>query len=95
MASSSAQLFIPHCDATQGPWIVQRASMPLGRYSSQAQAIEAAEALAPPLSASLGRPVKIHVQQADGAWLEHTFVAAGLVNQASPPLPGNHHGAAR
>jgi len=63
MASSSAQLFIPHCESTQGPWIVRRASSPLGRYASQAMAIAAAEALAPGLSDSLGLPVEIHVQK--------------------------------
>ncbi|TCV96085.1 hypothetical protein EC912_102434 [Luteibacter rhizovicinus] len=92
MASSSAQLFIPYCDVAQGPWIVHRASLPLGRYSSQVQAIEAAEAMAPALSSNLGRPVKIHVQQVDGTWLEHTYVAAGLVNQVREPLPSGHHG---
>jgi hypothetical protein len=42
-------------------------------------AIAAAEALAPGLSDSLGRPVEIHVQQVDGTWEEHTYVVAGLV----------------
>lgn len=79
MASSSAQLFIPYSEATQGPWIVRRASLPLGRYDSQAAAIAAAEQMAPGLSDHLGRPVEIHVQHADGTWEEHTFVVAGLV----------------
>ncbi|MET0254662.1 MAG: DUF2188 domain-containing protein [Luteibacter sp.] len=92
MASSSAQLFIPYCESTQGPWIVRRASSPLGRYTSQAQAISAAEALAPGLSDSLGLPVEIHVQQADGSWEEHTYVVAGLVaGQVTPPAGMNRH----
>jgi len=84
MASSSAQLFIPYSESTQGPWIVRRASVPLGTYPTQADAIHAAEALSPSLSDSLGRPVAIHVQHADGSWEEHTWVVAGLV--ASAPL---------
>ncbi|UPG94052.1 DUF2188 domain-containing protein [Luteibacter aegosomatissinici] len=84
MASSSAQLFIPYSESTQGPWIVRRASVPLGTYPTQADAIHAAEALSPGLSDSLGRPVAIHVQHADGSWEEHTWVVAGLV--ASAPL---------
>ncbi|MDQ0009699.1 hypothetical protein J2T07_001876 [Luteibacter jiangsuensis] len=92
MASSSAQLFIPYSESTQGPWIVRRASLPLGRYASQAAAITAAEALAPGLSDSLGRPVEIHVQQADGTWEEHTFVVAGLVPGLPTPSTGmNRH----
>lgn len=92
MASSSAQLFIPHCESTQGPWIVRRASSPLGRYASQAMAIAAAEALAPGLSDSLGLPVEIHVQQADGTWEEHTYVVAGLVaGLPTPPAGINRH----
>jgi len=92
MASSSAQLFIPYCESTQGPWVVRRASSPLGRYTSQAQAISAAEALAPGLSDSLGLPVEIHVQQADGSWEEHTYVVAGLVaGQVTPPAGMNRH----
>ncbi|QWT19992.1 DUF2188 domain-containing protein [Bacillus sp. NP157] len=83
MASSSAQLFIPYSESTQGPWIVRRASTPLGQYASQAEAIRAAEALSPSLSDSLGLPVAIHVQNADGSWEEHTWVVAGLV--ADPP----------
>ncbi|WP_426285758.1 DUF2188 domain-containing protein [Luteibacter sp. E-22] len=92
MASSSAQLFIPYSESAQGPWIVRRASLPLGRYASQAAAIAAAEALAPGLSDSLGRPVEIHVQQADGTWEEHTYVVAGLVPGLPPPSTGmNRH----
>ncbi|MEX1827886.1 DUF2188 domain-containing protein [Luteibacter sp. CQ10] len=89
MASSSAQLFIPYSESTQGPWIVRRASLPLGRYASQAEAIAAAEQMAPGLSDHLGRPVEIHVQHADGTWEEHTFVVAGLVAGA-PPAGVNH-----
>lgn len=79
MATGSSQLFIPYCESTHGPWIVRRASLPLGRYASQADAICAAEQLAPGLSDSLGLPVAIHVQHADGTWEEHTWVVAGLV----------------
>lgn len=79
MASSSAQLFIPYNESTQGPWLVRRAAEALGRYPTQADAIRAAEAMAPGLSDSLGRPVAIHVQHADGTWEEHTWVVAGLV----------------
>ncbi|UPG86238.1 DUF2188 domain-containing protein [Luteibacter aegosomatis] len=89
MASSSAQLFIPYSESTQGPWIVRRASLPLGRYASQAEAIAAAEQMAPGLSDHLGRPVEIHVQHADGTWEEHTFVVAGLV-AGVPPAGMNH-----
>ncbi len=89
MASSSAQLFIPYNESTQGPWIVRRASLPLGRYASQAAPIAAAEGMAPDLSDHLGRPVEIHVQHADGTWEEHTFVVAGLV--AGAPANGVHH----
>jgi hypothetical protein len=89
MASSSAQLFIPYSESAHGPWIVRRASMPLGRYPSQADAIHAAEGLAPGLSDSLGRPVAIHVQHADGSWEEHTWVVAGLVASA-PSSPAIH-----
>jgi hypothetical protein len=88
MASSSAQLFIPHSESTQGPWIVRHGAVPLGRYSSQSMAVAAAEALSPGLSDSLGRPVEIHVQQADGTWEEHTYVVAGLVAGASVPPAG-------
>jgi hypothetical protein len=91
MASSSAQLFIPYSESTQGPWIVRRASLPLGRYASQVAAITAAEAMAPGLSDSLGRPVEIHVQQADGTWEEHTYVVAGLVAGTTPPFGMNRH----
>ncbi|MGN6481995.1 DUF2188 domain-containing protein [Luteibacter sp.] len=89
MASSSAQLFIPYNESTQGPWIVRHGTADtLGRYPTQADAIHAAEGLAPGLSDSLGRPVAIHVQQADGTWEEHTWVVAGLVAGAplSPPI---------
>lgn len=89
MASSSAQLFIPYSESTQGPWILRRASLPLGRYASQAEAIAAAERMAPDLSDHLGRPVEIHVQHADGTWEEHTFVVAGLV-VGTPPSGINH-----
>jgi hypothetical protein len=88
MASSSAQLFIPYCTSPQGPWVVRRASAPLARYASQALAIAAAEDLAPAMSDSLGLPVEIHVQQADGTWEEHTFVVAGLV-AGSPTRPAD------
>jgi hypothetical protein len=55
-------------------------------------AIAAAEALAPSLSDSLGRPVEIHVQQADGTWEEHTYVVAGLVaGTPVPPIGINRH----
>ena len=92
MASSSAQLFIPYSESTQGPWIVRRASIPLGRYGSQHDAIAAAEAMAPGLSDSLGRPVEIHLQQADGTWEEHTYVVAGLIPGATPSSSGmNRH----
>lgn len=92
MASSSAQLFIPYSESTQGPWIVRHASTPLGRYGSQSMAIAAAEALSPGLSDSLGRPVEIHVQQADGTWEEHTYVVAGLVaGVGAPPAGINRH----
>lgn len=84
MASSSAQLFIPYSESTQGPWIVRRAARPLGRYATQAMAIAAAEQMAPGLSDHLGRPVEIHVQQADRSWEEHTFVVAGLVGGVMP-----------
>jgi hypothetical protein len=93
MASSSAQLFIPYCTTPQGPWVVRRASAPLARYASQALAIAAAEDLAPAMSDSLGLPVEIHVQQADGTWEEHTFVVAGLVaGQPTPPADIARHG---
>jgi len=85
MATSSAQLFIPYSESIQGPWIVRRASVVLGRYDSQATAISAAERLAPGLSDSLGLPVEIHVQQIDGTWEEHTFVVAGLIPGNIPP----------
>lgn len=88
MASSSAQLFIPYCTTPQGPWVVRRASAPLARYASQALAIAAAEDLAPAMSDSLGLPVEIHVQQADGTWEEHTFVVAGLVAGLPTPPSG-------
>jgi hypothetical protein len=90
MASSSAQLFIPHCESTQGPWIVRRgAADVLARYPTQTEAIHAAEALAPGLSDSLGRPVAIHVQHADGTWEEHTWVVAGMIAGA-PVSPSIH-----
>jgi hypothetical protein len=55
-------------------------------------AIAAAEALAPGLSDSLGRPVEIHVQQVDGTWEEHTYVVAGLVaGGAVTPVGINRH----
>lgn len=89
MASSSAQLFIPYSESTQGPWIVRRAaSLLLGPFVSQAAALAAAEEIAPSLSAELGRPVEIHVQQADGTWLEHNYVVAGLVAGAGTPPAG-------
>jgi len=92
MASSSAQLFIPYSESTQGPWIVRRGSLPLGRYASQSMAIAAAEALAPGLSDNLGRPVEIHVQQSDGTWEEHTYVVAGLVaGTPAHPVGINRH----
>lgn len=92
MATSSAQLFVPYSESLAGPWIVRRASVPLGRYGSQAAAIAAAEALAPGLSDSLGLPVEIHVQQIDGTWEEHTYVVAGLIPNATPSSNGmNHH----
>jgi hypothetical protein len=66
--------------------------MPLGRYASQSMAVAAAEALAPGLSDSLGRPVEIHVQQVDGTWEEHTYVVAGLVaGNAVAPVGINRH----
>ena len=89
MASSSAQLFIPYSESTQGPWIVRRAATPmLGPFTSQAAALAAAEATAPGLSAELGRPVEIHVQQADGSWTEHNYVVAGLVGGVVTPPAG-------
>lgn len=83
MASSSAQLFIPYSESTQGPWIVRREP-----YPSQDAAIAGAEAIAPALSAELGRPVEIHVQQADGTWMEHNYVVAGLVAGTGTPPAG-------
>ena len=93
MASSSAQLFIPYSESTEGPWIVRRAaSLLLGPYPSQAAALAAAEAIAPGLSAELGRPVEIHIQQADGTWTEHNYVVAGLVaGTGTPPAGMNRH----
>ena len=92
MATSSAQLFIPYSESAQGPWVLRRASVSLGRYESQADAIRAAEAMAPGLSAHLGLPVEIHVQQRDGTWEEHTYVVAGLVAGAPPSTNGmNRH----
>ena len=39
-----------------------------------------------------GRPVEIHVQQADGTWEEHTYVVAGLVaGNPAPPVGMNRH----
>jgi hypothetical protein len=88
MASSSAQLFIPYSESTQGPWIVRRAAaLLLGPYTSQAAAIAAAEDIAPGLSDELGRPVEIHVQQADGTWTEHNYVVAGLIAGAGTTPP--------
>ncbi|KJV36406.1 DUF2188 domain-containing protein [Luteibacter yeojuensis] len=89
MASSSAQLFIPYSESAQGPWIVRRDASAIGSYGSQADAVHAAEALAPGLSDSLGRPVAIHVQNADGTWEEHTWVVAGMVAGA-PASPRAH-----
>jgi len=89
MASSSAQLFIPYSESTQGPWIVRRAASPFPEsYPSRDAAIAGAEAIAPALSAELGRPVEIHVQQADGTWMEHNYVVAGLVAGTGTPPAG-------
>lgn len=93
MSSGSAQLFIPYSESTEGPWIVRRAASPLfGPFDSQAAALAAAEAHAPGLSAQLGLPVEIHVQQVDGTWTEHNYVVAGLVaGTGTPPFGMNRH----
>jgi hypothetical protein len=79
MASSAAQLFVPYVNVAHGPWIVRRQHTIVGRFASQAEALQAAERMAPSLSDHLGRPVQLHVQHADGTWEEHNWVVAGLV----------------